>query len=103
MKTKTKMKALKKSYKKYFVLGIFLLPLIICLVTSISIKSFVDYHFSTVTQYSKSLAGYTEDMFIFIVIMLFLNAIFSFASLITYFCLVNRVNNILGKRGEDEK
>lgn len=40
----------------------------------------------------------TNNAFITIVLVLFLNAIASFISLISYYCLENRVNYILGKR-----
>ena len=45
----------------------------------------------------------TENMFLIVVFILFINAVASFAALVAYYCLENRVDNILKKRGKHEK
>ena len=92
------MKLFKKDYKKYFIQCIFLVPLFTCLFTAIGVKSFVDYHISATCANAD-----TGKVFLVILFVLFINAIMSFIALISYYCLENRVEDIVKKREQNEK
>lgn len=87
------MQIFKKDYKKYIIQCIFLIPLFTCLFTAIGIKSFVDYHLSMTCADAD-----TRKVFLAILCVLFINAIMGFVSLISYYCLENRVDDIVKKR-----
>lgn len=79
-----------KQNKKRFIQGLFLLPLITCLITVAAIKFYVDYRLGGVCTGID-----TKRVFIFISFVLFINVLSSFGALISYWCLENKVNNIL--------
>ena len=81
-----------KKNKKRLIQSIFLIPFITCLVTILFIKDFVDYHLSSVCGTAD-----TRRVFIVIAIILFVNVLASFASLVSYWCLENKVDSILRK------
>ena len=92
------MKLFKKDYKKYFIQCIFLIPLFTCLLTAIGVKSFVDYHISATCANAD-----TGKVFFVILCVLFINAVMSFIALVSYYCLENRVEDIVKKRAKHEK
>ena len=81
-----------KKNKKRIIQGIFLIPFITCLVTIIGIKHFVDHDLSSVCGTAD-----TRKVFIVVAMVLFINVLASFASLISYWCLENKVDSILRK------
>ena len=70
----------------------FVIPFITCLGTIIGIKYFVDHRLTGV--YGEIEA---KQLFIFISIILFINVLASFVSLVSYWCLENKVDSILRK------
>lgn len=92
------MKIFKKDYKKYIIQCIFLIPLFTCLFTAIGIKSFVDYQLTTTCADAD-----TKKVFLAILCVLLINAIMGFVSLISYYCLENRVDDIIKKREKHGK
>jgi len=88
-----------KQGKKKLIQAIFLVPFFTCLFTVIGIKYFVDHHLS----YVVCSAVDTQKIFYVIAFVLLINVVASFASLISYYCLENRVNDILKKREKNEK
>lgn len=81
-----------KKNKKRIIQGIFLIPFITCLATIICIKNFVDYHLTGVCSGTAS-----RQVFIVVAMVLFVNVLASFASLVSYWCLENKVDSILRK------
>lgn len=81
-----------KKNKKRIIQGIFLIPFITCLVTIISIKDFVDNRLTGVCSGADS-----RQVFIVVAMVLFINVLASFASLVSYWCLENKVDSILRK------
>lgn len=92
------MRIFKKDYKKYFIQCIFLIPLFTGLFTAIGIKSFVDYHLSVTCAEAD-----TKRVFTAILFVLFVNVIMGFIALISYYCLENRVDDIIKKRRKYDK
>ncbi len=88
------MKISKKS-KKRIIQGIFLIPFITCLATVIGIKHFVNYDLLSVCGTAD-----TKKVFIVISMVLFVNALASFISLMSYWCLENKVDSILRKESK---
>ena len=87
------MKIISKKNKKRLIQGIFLIPFFTCLATVIGIRHFVTNH------YAGIYCGDTEahDLFVVIAAVLLVNVLASFASLIAYWCLENKVDSILRK------
>ena len=90
---------LNKTNKKRLIQFIFLIPFITCLLTVIGIKHYVDYRIPPMMCNPTD----THRVFVVIAFVLLVNVVASFASLISYYCLENRVEDILQKREKDAK
>jgi len=78
-------------HKKTIIKSVFIFPLISCVVMGLAIKDFADLH--------RNLAYFSSlnDLFIGILVLLLLNMLANFASLVLYFCLSNRVEHLSKK------
>lgn len=90
---------LNKANKKRLIQFIFLIPFVTCLLTAIGIKHYVDYRIPPLMCNPTD----THAVFVVIALVLLVNVVASFASLIAYYCLENRVEDILQKRKKDAK
>lgn len=85
---------LSKNNKKRLVLATFLIPFFTGLLTIIGIKNFADNKLPLLVNTDADM----HTVLSVIALVLFINVVASFASLISYYCLENRVNDIIGKR-----
>lgn len=90
---------LNKANKKRLIQFIFLIPFVTCLLTVIGIKYYVDYRIPPMMCNPTD----THRVFVVIAFVLLVNVVASFASLVSYYCLENRVEDILQKRKKDAK
>jgi len=81
-----------KKNKKRLIQAIFLIPFFTCLVTIISIKSYIFERMSIACP-----DGSAEKLLLFIAAVLLINTIAAFGSLVSYWCLENKVDSILRK------
>lgn len=85
------MKLLSQKSKKLWIRIIFIFPFFTCLITCLGIRYFTMH---TTKMYVED----SEKMFIAISAVLFINAIMSFLSLVSYYCLENKVDYITEKK-----
>ena len=81
-----------KKIKKKLIQVLFLVPFFTCLITVISIKSYIFERMAHVCP-----DGDARKLLLIIAFVLLINAIASFGSLVAYLCLENKVDNILRK------
>lgn len=87
------MKLLSQKNKKRWIRIIFITPFFTCLMTCLGIRYFT-------TQTTKIYVEDSEKVFIAISVVLFINAIMSFLSLVAYYCLENKVEYITEKKNK---
>ncbi len=78
-------------HKRAVVRGVFIFPLISCVIIGIWLNHFVDVN-KTVPY-----IGAARHLFVGILILLCINMLANFASLILYYCLYNRIESISKK------
>lgn len=78
-------------HKKAVVRGVFILPLITILIMAISIHHFY------VANHTLPYISQAKPLFVSILVLLCLNAVANFASLILYYCLHNRIEHLSKK------
>jgi len=81
-----------KKTKKRLIQAIFLVPFFTCLITVVSIKSYIYERMALVCP-----DGNAKKLLLIIAFVLLINAVASFGSLVAYWCLENKVDSILRK------
>ena len=81
-----------KKNKKRFIQGIFLIPFFTCLATVLCIRSYIYNRMAIACP-----DGSAEKLLLFIALVLLINAVTSFGSMVAYWCLENKVDSILRK------
>lgn len=78
-------------HKKTIIKSIFIFPLISCIVMCLAIKDFANLN------HHLAYFGNLRHLFVGILILLFLNLIANFCSLMLYYCLSSRVETLSKK------